>query len=92
MGGKTVEREGVWASKKEAREKVAELGTEVVRGLDSAVTGAGRGSENWVGRLGGTCPHMFNTGFGYLFTEAFVSFADPSPWRYQSSTPPTPPS
>ena len=76
MGGRTVEREGVWASKKEAREKVAELGTEVVRGLDSAATGVGGGSENWVGRLGGKPPppQMFNSGFGLSVHRGVYKF------------------
>ncbi|SLM36826.1 Double-stranded RNA-binding domain [Lasallia pustulata] len=49
VGGETVEREGTWTTKKEAREKLAECGVEVVRDLTPTAASAVTNGDNWGG-------------------------------------------
>lgn len=81
VAGETVEREGTWATKKEAREKLAESGVEVVRNLASTPAGSsGATGDNWVGRLGGN-PPPFSPALPAQPTPDTPSPANPPPLR-----------
>jgi len=54
IGEQTVGSEQRWRSKKEAKDRLAEKGVEVVRGTEAkgkSPAGGGGTSENWVGKL-----------------------------------------